>query len=508
MRTGLLSQLRDIDRCLGARRLLGEENGNFRTFAHLVKEELQTQDGHDIARRPTGRPQPALSSAATADSTHATRPRPIATSVTSVHPLPTPNPTVSLSSTQLSSVQPRPVPKRPAAEELIPEAKVDSNGPTGGKRLRLDADVTTPSSMQLTSGSSTHDTQQGLTPPIGNQSNALCIPRAPEPIKRPADENLSIQSEAATSITVEPRFGHPSIIPPRSLPSTAPARSMSKNFSRNEDAPNSTTAGPRFGQPSTIPPRSLSKNLVRNKDAPNSMYITVHSTWNPSAQTNQQSSQSDSISGVGTRATGFVEHDPSAPSVATVSNSGVPTARETDERPARELKVTCISCFETLSRHDATTVDCKLRGKQEQHSYCLECLTRLIETSLSDSALFPPRCCSGPIPLSSTLHRFSSDLRARFLSKQKEHDTRKKIYCSNASCSQWIPPESIGAGVATCGKCDRDTCTICKKDRHQGLCPEDKGTEMLMSVAKKEEWQTCPQCKNMIELEFGCYHIT
>jgi hypothetical protein len=474
MRTGLLSQLREIDGCLAARRLLGEENGNFRTFPRLVTEELRTQDGHGIVRRLTGGPEPALSSVATADSTRTTRPRFIATPVIPAHPLPTPNATVLSSSTQLSSVQPRPVLKRPAAQELIPEAKVDSNSSAAEKRLRLHADIATPSSRQRTSGSSTHDTQQGLTPPIGNQSNALGKPRDPESIERPADGNSSTQSEAATSTNIEPIFGHPSTIPPRLL---------SKDLFRNKDVPNSTTTEPRFGQPSTIPPRSLSKDLFRNKDALNSTYRTAYSTWSPAARTNQQSSQSE-------------------------SNPGAPTAHETDDNSARELKVTCISCLETLSRHDATIVDCRLRGKQEQHSYCLECLTRLIETSLSDSALFPPRCCSVPIPLSSTLHRLPSELRARFLSKQKEHNTRDKIYCSNASCSQWIPPESIGAGVATCGKCHRETCIICKRNRHQGLCPKDKGTEMLMSVAKKEEWQTCPQCKNMVELEFGCHHIT
>jgi hypothetical protein len=468
MRTGLLSQLRDIDGCLAARRLLGEEDGNFRTLARSVTEDLQAQDDHDIAHRLTGRPELALCSTATADSTHTTRPRPIATPVTPAHPLPTPNATVSSPSTQLSSIQSRPVLKRPAAEELIPEAKADSNGSAREKRLRLDADIATPSSMQLTSGSSTHDTQQRLTPPIGNQTNALGEPRAPESIERPADENSSTQSEAETPTTIEPRFG----------------------------------------QPSTIPPRSLSKNLIRNKDALNSTYRTAYSTWSPAAQTNQQSSPSDSIPGSRTGAKGFVEREPPAPGVAAVSKPGAPTAHETDDDPARELKVTCISCLETFSRQDTTTVDCRLNGKQEQHSYCLECLARLIETSLSDSALFPPRCCAQPIPLSSTLDRLPAELRDRFLSKQREHNTRNKVYCSNASCSQWTPPESIQAGVATCGKCHTETCVICKNGRHTGLCPEDKGTEILMSVAKKEKWQTCPQCKNMLQLESGCYHIT
>lgn len=39
-------------------------------------------------------------------------------------------------------------------------------------------------------------------------------------------------------------------------------------------------------------------------------------------------------------------------------------------------------------------------------------------------------------------------------------------------------------------------------------CPEDAELKDVMNLAKKEGWQICYQCNNMVELNFGCNHMT
>ncbi|KAI4680294.1 uncharacterized protein J4E84_007942 [Alternaria hordeiaustralica] len=68
-------------------------------------------------------------------------------------------------------------------------------------------------------------------------------------------------------------------------------------------------------------------------------------------------------------------------------------------------------------------------------------------------------------------------------------------------------PSSETVCIAACMKCTQKTCVTCKKKQHTGLCLEDQDVKKLMEVAKAKRWKTCPKCKEMIELEAGCYHI-
>ncbi|CAN9380905.1 unnamed protein product [Alternaria alternata] len=97
---------------------------------------------------------------------------------------------------------------------------------------------------------------------------------------------------------------------------------------------------------------------------------------------------------------------------------------------------------------------------------------------------------------------------SRFVAKREELEMVDRTYCSNKTCSNWIRPASIVADTATCAECAQKTCVTCKNERHDGLCPEDKDVKKLMGVAKAKRWQTCPKCKEMVELERGCFHIT
>jgi hypothetical protein len=169
---------------------------------------------------------------------------------------------------------------------------------------------------------------------------------------------------------------------------------------------------------------------------------------------------------------------------------------------------TCSSCLDMHPMHDMLQLPCKDEGDRENHAYCRDCLQRLFESSVTDPSHFPPRCCNKIISLFSCTPFLPRPLVARFVERREELGTINRTYCSNNMCSRWVRPANIAANVGTCTDCKEKTCTTCKGKQHMGLCPEDKDVKTLMTVAKQKRWQTCPKCKEMVELERGCYHIT
>lgn len=97
-------------------------------------------------------------------------------------------------------------------------------------------------------------------------------------------------------------------------------------------------------------------------------------------------------------------------------------------------------------------------------------------------------------------------------------------YCSNTQCGKWIHPKRIdrskqpgGAysptakGKATCGRCHTETCSLCNKAWHGGAkkqCDEDEMDKMFNELARKEMWQSCPNCGRVCQKTHGCNHIT
>jgi hypothetical protein len=171
-------------------------------------------------------------------------------------------------------------------------------------------------------------------------------------------------------------------------------------------------------------------------------------------------------------------------------------------------KQLCSSCLDLHAKHDMLQLSCNGNGESNKHAYCRECLQRLYETSVTDPSHFLPRCCSKIISLFNCVPFLSQDLIARFVARREELETPNRIYCSNTKCSKWIRPENVGTHVASCKDRSQKTCTTCKRKEHSGLCPEDKDVQKLMTVAREKRWQTCPNCKEMVELNKGCYHIT
>jgi E3 ubiquitin-protein ligase RNF144 len=161
---------------------------------------------------------------------------------------------------------------------------------------------------------------------------------------------------------------------------------------------------------------------------------------------------------------------------------------------------TCNACMEVVGRKDTLHLQCK-------HTYCRACLLDLFTSAISETTLFPPRCCKLPIPLEICRIMLPKELIKEFDLKVEELATPNPTYCANADCSKFIRSGKIINDIASCVFCENKTCAQCKKQSHDGLCPSDPHVQLLMDVAKRSKWQQCTNCKNMVELEVGCFHM-
>jgi E3 ubiquitin-protein ligase RNF144 len=161
----------------------------------------------------------------------------------------------------------------------------------------------------------------------------------------------------------------------------------------------------------------------------------------------------------------------------------------------------CNACMEIVAVKNTLRLQC-------QHTYCRACLVDLFTNTISDTTLFPPRCCRVPIPLSTCRTMLSKEYIKEFDLKVEELATPNPTYCANADCSEFIQTKYIVSDVAKCVFCKDKTCAQCKQRSHKGLCPSDPHVQLLMDVAKRSKWQQCTKCNKMEELTQGCFHMT
>ncbi|KAJ5355118.1 uncharacterized protein N7496_012330 [Penicillium cataractarum] len=158
----------------------------------------------------------------------------------------------------------------------------------------------------------------------------------------------------------------------------------------------------------------------------------------------------------------------------------------------------CVACNDASDEIDIIQAPCA-------HHYCAVCLVQLVEQSIIDESLFPPRCCRMTLPLSIISVLIGPDLTRRYEEKCIERADPEKTYCSNRTCSAYILPDRVSGYVGTCGKCQAKTCTICKRESHKGRCRT--ADDDLLDVAAEQNWQRC-RCGHVVELNTGCNHIT
>lgn len=161
----------------------------------------------------------------------------------------------------------------------------------------------------------------------------------------------------------------------------------------------------------------------------------------------------------------------------------------------------CVACMTDFPQSETVRCPCS-------HGYCRTCLTRLFESTINDESLFPPRCCGKTIPIGPNQKFLPQKLVGEYKAKEQEYTTENKTYCHKANCSTFIPPRFVQGDIATCNKCKRSTCTICKGRTHRGDCPKDEETSKLLRVAADNGWQRCYSCRRVVDLAVGCNHIS
>jgi len=185
-------------------------------------------------------------------------------------------------------------------------------------------------------------------------------------------------------------------------------------------------------------------------------------------------------------------------SASSVSQRGNPIGYVKDE---------CVACMEIVGSKTNLRAPCG-------HFYDEKCLVSLIQRASTDESLFPPRCCRLAIPKDSFLPFIARETRETFERSSKEFSTRPRdrVYCSNPVCSDFLGagnPNAIAQDMH-CPRCDRSTCSKCRCSSHPSTttCKRGDGVAAVESLRSQKEWQSCPECARIIELTYGCFHIT
>jgi len=110
---------------------------------------------------------------------------------------------------------------------------------------------------------------------------------------------------------------------------------------------------------------------------------------------------------------------------------------------------------------------------------------------------------------------------ARFMS------TLNIMYCPHKGCNEAFDADDIvpaaegtshAPSLVQCPSCRKTLCKDCKSiwhdkltcQQYQALPLNERAPEDIAftELAKKEKWRRCPKCSAMVELKFGCNHIT
>ncbi|XP_059279542.1 E3 ubiquitin-protein ligase RSL1-like isoform X2 [Lycium ferocissimum] len=158
------------------------------------------------------------------------------------------------------------------------------------------------------------------------------------------------------------------------------------------------------------------------------------------------------------------------------------------------------------------------------HSFCYECTSKHIMARISQKskvigcpgvsccAALDVNACRFMIPEEALILWDESVCQSMILDSQK-------LYCPFRDCSALLVNDSeVSIERIECPLCKRSFCAACRVPWHSEFtCKEfqklnakksGKGEDMVKTLAKKKNWQKCPNCKIFVEKTEGCIHMT
>ncbi|XVF35204.1 hypothetical protein REPUB_Repub18cG0125300 [Reevesia pubescens] len=168
---------------------------------------------------------------------------------------------------------------------------------------------------------------------------------------------------------------------------------------------------------------------------------------------------------------------------------------------------------------ESKPLDISFNVKGCPHFYCIECITKYIESKLDDNVTqipCPVTNCQGLLEPD-----FCRDIHPRDLFNMwgkalcEFAFLGSEFYCPSKDCSALLinDGENVIKNLP-CPFCKRVFCVQCKVAWHSGVdCAKFQklkvlGTDaMLVDLAKRKKWRQCPKCNYYMEKSDGCYYL-
>ncbi|KAI8995299.1 hypothetical protein BD414DRAFT_410253 [Trametes punicea] len=142
-------------------------------------------------------------------------------------------------------------------------------------------------------------------------------------------------------------------------------------------------------------------------------------------------------------------------------------------------------------------------------TYDVGCLVDLYRAATVDESLFPPACCRQPFNFDEVRVHLDEKLIKLVEKKTIEFGTKNRVYCYRPTCSTFLGAATTFARKLLCTTCWAYTCGHCKGAGHDSLAPcASAEDEAVVALAEQAGWRRCPGCGHLVELSFGCYHMT